>query len=336
MDPHPQIWKVPVTQDLETLDSGTSGIKIAHLSSEPPLAGYDHYGDLDYYDYKGTGYLLVPANNDSGSKALVVFKASDLSYVGHTGLDANTSASWCAVDRASPEGYVYFPRHEYPTRLMKYELKWDDLPGALTLGINDTININDENDKSLKTGSDQGGEFTPSGELFYMVTGTNNPDEDDPHPDEEGIHVFDTQTWKRIKHSTRCDGYFNYCYDPAGSVSEEPEGITIWDLDGAGAPGISGQVHVVLLDNEPYDFDQVYIKHYRGYKDIHVNGLYSGSYQDGTPPFPFRTLTAAAKEAWNGAILHVKSMCYPEAVTFNKKMEFIPVGGPVVIGVCSK
>ena len=48
---------------------------------------------------------------------------------------------------------------------------------------------------------------------------------------------------------------------------EEPEGITVWDLDSEGAPhvpGAGGQVHALMLDNElPSSSDLVSIRHYR-------------------------------------------------------------------------
>ena len=335
VDPHPQVWKVPVTQDLATLTGDTSGIPKVFIGDIPALAGYDHCGDPDYYEYQGTGYLLLPVNVGA-SKALAVFNGSNLSYVGVAGLAPGTGAAWCAVDRASPEAFVYMPYDFSGSNgIAKHKLTWADLPSAVTLTLEDTFYVYDEYGVTLQLPYDQGGEFTPSGELLYMVTGICNPDSGDPDPDEEGIHVFDTRTWQRIRHSTRCAGHFNYCYDPYGADSEEPEGITIWDLDGAGAPGISGQVHVVLLDNDEYDYDDVYIKHYTGYGDIYVNGLYPGPEEDGTPAHPFRTVTAGINEAWNGAVLHVQATCYPETLICTKRMEIIAEGGTVLIGTCS-
>ena len=45
--------------------------------------------------------------------------------------------------------------------------------------------------------------------------------------------------------------------------SEEPEGIDIWDLDSGIAPGINGQIHVIMIDNVPdLHNDDLYFKHY--------------------------------------------------------------------------
>ena len=50
----------------------------------------------------------------------------------------------------------------------------------------------------------------------------------------------------------------------ATTYREEPEGLTFWDLDADGrAPGLRGQLHAVLLDNDLLTADDVYVKHYR-------------------------------------------------------------------------
>lgn len=43
---------------------------------------------------------------------------------------------------------------------------------------------------------------------------------------------------------------------------EEVEGLTIWDVDGKGMPGINGgQIHCVVLDNDANQ-DDVTLRHY--------------------------------------------------------------------------
>jgi hypothetical protein len=65
--------------------------------------------------------------------------------------------------------------------------------------------------------------------------------------------------------SSNGHGPFNYEYSPTnpivGGLNEEPEGLTLWDLDDGRAPNIHGQLHVLLLDNDD-SADEVYIKHY--------------------------------------------------------------------------
>ena len=84
---------------------------------------------------------------------------------------------------------------------------------------------------------------------------------EDPHPS-WGLHLFDLRTQRRIVRSTNGSGSFNYEFHPGGSTDEEPEGLTYWDLDGRNAPGIKGQLHAILLDNDA-NGDDVYFKHYR-------------------------------------------------------------------------
>lgn len=42
---------------------------------------------------------------------------------------------------------------------------------------------------------------------------------------------------------------------------EELEGLTLWDLDDGRAPGISGQIHVVLINDGGASNDDWYFKH---------------------------------------------------------------------------
>src|SRR3990172_12595134 len=53
---------------------------------------------------------------------------------------------------------------------------------------------------------------------------------------------------------------FRYEYHPNFATWEEPEGIDWWD--NPPAPGISGQLHAFLLDNDVLSADEVYLKHY--------------------------------------------------------------------------
>ena len=60
---------------------------------------------------------------------------------------------------------------------------------------------------------------------------------------------------------------FVYAYRGTLLEAEEPEGITVWDLEESGAPlapRVRGQIHALMLDNEALDrWDRVSIRHYR-------------------------------------------------------------------------
>jgi lysyl endopeptidase len=64
---------------------------------------------------------------------------------------------------------------------------------------------------------------------------------------------------------------------------------------------------------------------------IHVDGTYSGE-ELGTPTKPFNTVAEANNFAWDGAGIKIQSGCYPERLTFSKKLTLIASGGNVTIG----
>jgi hypothetical protein len=344
--PIPRIWKIHVTEDLQAIDGdwdGSGNVLVRSLSSIPQLAGYNHLGDPDYYMYNGTGYLLVGIAGDTVNNGVAVFNAADLSYICHT-IDLITTSQdgWVAVDRSSEERFVYFPSTRNSLgHVDKYFLNWHALHTIGECYISNVGSFKLVKEDGVSGFPDthyfQGGEFSPSGDLLYMSTGRPDPDHDEghPYPYQEGIHVFDTRTWTRIQQSTLGYGYFNFLYDPYGIDSEEPEGLTIWDLDGGGAPGINGQLHVLLLDNDADDCDDIYLKHYRASRDIYVDSSYIIGEEHGTTNRPFRTVTAANNVAWNGAVLHIRpglTGSYPETLLFNKQMEVLATGGNVTIG----
>jgi hypothetical protein len=141
----------------------------------------------------------------------------------------------------------------------------------------------------------------------------------------------------RVQRSTNGSGHFNYEFHPTCSFPiyncEEPEGITIWDLDDGRAPGIRGQLHVLLLRNEHFSDDDVYLKHYTG--TIYVDRTYNGV-GNGTPSKPFKTVSEANNLAWDGAQIKIQSRpqtgSYPETLTFSKRVKVLAQGGTATVG----
>jgi hypothetical protein len=120
----------------------------------------------------------------------------------------------------------------------------------------------------------QGGVFSPSGDLLYLTSGFW-----DGHRINDGINVLETRDWTRLRRSSNGGMPFEYRFKAGYPYSNEPEGITIWDLDDGKAPGIGGgQLHVLMLDNDLEEFgddDGVYLRHYT--ESIYVNAAYSGN-----------------------------------------------------------
>ena len=309
-DPDPSersLWKIPVTHNLESVSASDANIKRVILDFIFELAdkGYNHFGDLTHYQYNTHGFLCVPIEiiRDGWDKkpAIAIFNSNTLAYIDHARIDGQNSAPWCAVDT---KGDLY-SSGQGVTSINRFTIDWKELEtnNTLNIGNRTSISLFDESGHSLQLGGTQGGVLTPSGELFYIV--------------DDGIHVFNTTSWQRIQKSTNGYGHFNYEYSPGAwpDPYEEPEGITIWDLDDRCAPGISGQLHVLMLDNDASQ-DEVYLKHYSG--TIHVDNTHTGS-QNGTLSKPFNTFMGAYIKSWNGAKFNIKSGRYPESVVINKR-----------------
>ena len=196
----------------------------------------------------------------------------------------------------------------------------------LILGEPEVIIMRNSTGEVLLFDSMQGGVFSESGQLLYLVSGFL-----DAARDSDGIHVFDTATWRRIRQSSRSKMPFKYEFHPGWDSYEEAEGLTIWDLDDDRAPGIRGTLHVLMLDNDyPLgEDDQVYLKHYT--ESVYVDGAYTGD-EYGRLEEPFNTVTEANDMVWDGQRIWIRTGSYPETLTFSKRLEILALDGPVIIG----
>jgi len=316
------LWKIPISHDLSSVSPNDSGIKRISLDDITELASkaYNHFGDLSYYKnekYDGKGYLVIPVTGSSAG-IIAVFRASDLGYIGSAALSGGINPGWCAID---PEGYAYASGNNV-NKCDIYKLRWNLIPTEVKIKKIGDFPFLDEYGNPLTFTSMQGGVISESGNLLYVVSGYYAD-----HEAHDGINVFDMQTNRRVAHSTNGYGHFNYEFH-AGVDAEEPEGITIWDLDDGRAPGITGQLHVLMLDNDA-SADEVYLKHYTG--TIHVDKTHTGS-EEGTPSQPFNSITEAYNLAWNGAKIKIQEGSYPEILTINKQLLLFSSAGSVVIG----
>ncbi|MFC1573068.1 hypothetical protein ACFL6M_05660 [Candidatus Eisenbacteria bacterium] len=351
------LWKVPATQNLAlpiTCNSGEVSC-LVFPTDFPDLEadGINKFGGLDYFEHEEHGaYLFVMSEcnvcedvcnyySDLGP-TITVIDADAFSYLGHFLVASwQDHGAWCAVHPVS--GTVYSAADMVgQTALLRYEVDWDALvsePPVLTLQPLDPFYLLDENGDPMELGVEgfgggiQGGTFSPSGRLLFMMA--------------DGIHVFDVSTGRRVVRSTNGSGHFNYQYDPGFFVREEPEGLTYWDLDAPGTPDtpdIGGQLHAIMLDNDnggATTEDDVYLKHYS--VRIYVDGTYSGE-EVGTPDQPFNSISEAYNLVWSrldgewfpgggGAIIQVETPgTYAEPTTlFQKRLALTSDDGPVMI-----
>ncbi|EFK10417.1 conserved hypothetical protein [delta proteobacterium NaphS2] len=325
------LWKIPATYDLSSVSPNADGVKRIILDEIPELAskGYNHFGDLTYYKnkkYDNKGYLVIPVTGGPVG-ILAVFRSSDLGYVGYAELSAGSG--WAAID---PDGNVY-AQSEQNTKCLIYKLKWDLIPNEVKIYPMGMFTFRDESQNLLAINHQQGGVITESGSLLYLVSGLY-----DDHYANDGINVFDLQTGRRVIRSTNGDGLFNYEFHPGGWFDnrDEPEGITIWDLDddqAPEAPKITGQLHVFMVDNDG-SADEIYLKHYT--QTITVDGINGNDRDWGRPFDPKKTVIGAVNLIehyhWNGARIKIKTGSYPETLTISLRMQLLSDGGLVKIG----
>jgi hypothetical protein len=333
------LWKIPVGVHLAAdIECGASGVVCGGIG-DPQLGAYNHIGDVDYYQYNPTtGFLLLPLEDYPGkavTSAIAVFNPVNLEYIAHAELPKPPefpqpkNAPWVAVNPA--DGLVHTSFDGAAGWALQFSVNWDTLaPGNMSLQYVGKFDLLDESGARLDV-IPQGGVFSESGDLLYINNG--NMWSYDPHKD--GISVFDTQTNRRIRHSTMASGEpFWYGYDTGVDELEEPEGLTIWDLDDhPGAPeGMSGQLHVLLLDNDWFlwDDDDVYVMHYTN--KMYVDKDNTGD-ENGKPDKPFNTVAEALSMAWDGAQISIKAGTYQESLTFSKRIQVFATEGTATIGI---
>lgn len=311
------LWRVPVGDDIAAEEPGPN---VRHKSIEDTRLsdfGYNHFGDLEHFEHDGRRYLFIPITGpeDGPCHAVAAFDPDTLEYIDH---DCVHNASWAALD---PDGFLYGCDG---VALFRYTVRWDLLRGdTLRLESETRIPVFDENGRTPDWTAQQGGAFTSDGELLYIATGYP-----DAPPGPDGVHVFDTATWRRVAKSSNGNMPFNFAFTPEVEW-EEPEGLTLWDLDDGRAPGIRGQLHVILLDNDWPSQDDIVVKHFT--TKIHVDGGYGGS-ENGRPDQPFNTVREAHNLAWDGAQIHIRARTYRENLTMNKRVRLTTQGGTVRIG----
>ena len=340
VNPFKAIWKIPVGLDLRTVTPTSPGVTRQMVSNIQLLNGFKFLGDPDVYRHNGVDYLVVPIS-EAGScfqapGSGVAFFHSDLRYIDHAALPGQCGeAEWAAV---SSTGQLYSSRdilfpgsgNENQRGLRVYTVDWDALQFSqqAIITFDRTIVMLDESGTPLGIRNVQGGEFAPGDQLLYLTSGSFSDDNDDA--DLGGIHVLETTTFRRVRHSSRgvAGQIFDFYYDPGFDTFEEPQGLTLWDLDDGRAPGIRGQLHAIVRDNDDVQ-DDVDFKHYT--RALTVDLSWSGC-QFGTPACPFRTIAAALASAWEGAEIRIRAGQYPAPLTISQTVRVSAEGGAARIG----
>lgn len=266
-----KLLKFASTADL-TSDSHTA---VARADMPPSLGALecDHFGDLDYLEWDGHGYLFVPVEGSEGPcgrhPVLAVFEdlGTEIAFVGSCPLHSQNSArgtaraGWCAIDPLTL--LLHSSHNEIGAGLpvFRYNVDLDGLAEG-------RVRLVPASDLVLHVGRLplaipqylQGGCFSPRGHLF-LLSGRNGDTEA-----RGGIRVFDRDGSLLCRSSHRARPFLYEYHSGALEGSEEPEGLTFWDVDalpaGQRPPSIGGQLHAILLDNDLLSKDNVFFKHY--------------------------------------------------------------------------
>lgn len=313
-----RVWRIPVSEDLAGPLTDT---RVVRLDAIPALVatGLDHFGDLAWARApSGEGVLLVPMETSRGGDArplrLALFRARDLGFLGAVALPCTAHASDCAGAgqrsfgwvAVSPDGTLVSTSASGSV-LHAYAMDWthaakDGLPRLDGLR---RLPLRDEEGRSLRLLHVQGGAFSPSGERLYVAAGFltggcawSTDLSGEAMRAAGGVHVFDTETGRRVRHSTNGHGLFGFAFDPTLPACDEPEGVAIWDFgELPRAPGIAGQLHVLRVSHGIIR-DTVSLHHYDGRLYVRDGAAPGG---DGGRASPHASLVDALANAWPGA-----------------------------------
>ena len=359
---------------------------------QTPILGIFRAADLSLAAYgkltaqSSTGWCAVdPRSTRGGSLTGALYTSEDFDYttnIPRVCIDVDSTGDTCktacdcpgSIFGCVPEGdcenqdYHFLYRRE----LLRYGIPLDLLPLSgyreipLTpMGI--PLEFRGENGEFLELYNMQGGEFTPSGELLYISAGSGCCYRTwfrlgggvGQQWAVDGIHVFDTRTWREVARSNnnQCVGdihcpkglprYFDYFYELncVGSGSWSPEGLTIWDLDDGRAQNISGQLHVLVYKFRKTGANREVFEHFGGrlYVDpvTGVDDSLPASLWDN--PLPGGPLTSLKTfgyaynyyPAWDGSQVLLRAGVYPETGTFGRNGARVLVtsqGGTAILG----
>jgi hypothetical protein len=207
--------------------------------ANPWASEWKHMGSPTY----ANGKVYVPLEKDGGSAtraAIGVFNTA-LNYYGTgtlpyppSGIPDEQGANSCPWVAYNPRDGLFYSSGFNPGWLYVYNIQ------GTTVNYARAVRIADGNGNPIRLTHVQGGAFSDSGKLYLI---THDP-----------AYILSVDPYNgRVQSSTWTEEHPGYY--------EEMEGITVLDSTGKGYPGIKGQIHVLLLDNDAGQ-DDWYFKHY--------------------------------------------------------------------------
>ncbi|MBN2443225.1 MAG: hypothetical protein JXJ04_17830 [Spirochaetales bacterium] len=238
-----RLWKVAVDKNLNSSPSFTV--------SNPWKGILNHFGDIDYF----SSYVIVALEKGDGISPragigvfnynLVPLNYATIPTIPNSDANQGSSCSWVAYN---PKDYLIYSSKANATYINAYQLSSKNVAGEIqfTLTYKKSIRLRDANGNPITINHIQGGDISDSGKLYLAV-----------NVEPYAIQVVDlnngrVQYKKSVNFTT-------------GSLSDEIEGITVWDLDAIPSrhSGVSGQIHMQMINNDWIDSDNYYLKHFR-------------------------------------------------------------------------
>jgi hypothetical protein len=240
-----RLWQIPLSSDLNAKSPANS--KDVGIPADLASQGYDHFGDLDYH--AGLLYIPVEGKGNTLVPALAVFRADDLSYLGSAKLSVQHGAGWVAFN--PKDGLLYSSSSYINSSSPVYIYSIDHGRGTNFVSLVGSLFL-----QNVTLAHIQGGDFSDDGCLLYMSNGNLEPGTN------SGLRIFDASNGSLLQTAKNGSGRFNFEHHPHTKL-EEPEGLDYGDLSGHGVPGVSGKLHVILLDHDALSDGEVFLKHYK-------------------------------------------------------------------------
>ena len=258
----PRILKIPYTSDLNQSGRPTEAHQVW---LQDVIAGYDHVGDVDVANLGGVEYVFIPIDGGGQRPRILVLRADTLECVVHDEVYSfgSNSVGWVAISA----GRLYtsestidstHPIHVFP--IDTSVLSQGGCVERWFLGDVEALALSKRDGSAVDLRSMQGGTFSPTGALLYLSNGYSSP----VGGDDEGVRVFQVSNGVLQAESTTATNYGSFVYEfhSGWPNYQEPEGLDFVDATGKNMPGISGQLHIIMLQNESSYPDAVYFKHY--------------------------------------------------------------------------
>jgi len=220
----------------------------------------DHPGDISLASHAGHDYLFIPIYWESGydEMLMVVFRTDNLNQVWASHYIRSVKASWCAV-LDDQKLYINDGTITPSNPIWVWNIEWSKLANGQDgfLRFSNFFQLYKEDGSPFGSRDlewQQGADFSPDGKVFFMSHGGSGQSA------YRGIKVFRVSDGRLINQSDMNDMPFKFEYHE-GRFGDEPEGLTYWDLADKNIPNLTGQLHVVMIDNDAGN-DDLYFKHY--------------------------------------------------------------------------